>query len=153
VKLPFLWSNQSHKLLRTHSTQDWKQHPFNTFYLQPDYRSSTNTWNGRINLLWKWDWLHSHSTLLCTRRHFKWQKLFYSNKWIRICLQLTNKLVKLFESPPSAICKELADWLVTTLQEIIDTYKRQWGKWKDIINQDKFWSRYRETSDHFENSW
>ena len=44
------------------------------------------------------------------------------------------------------VCKKLADWLITTLQNIIDTSKRQWRKQKDIINQDKLWSRHHETS-------
>jgi len=73
----------------------------------------------------------------------------------RICLQLAKEMVKLFGSPPSVICKELADWLITTLQEIIDTCKRQRGKRKDTINQDKLWSKYHETtsSEGFKNSW
>ena len=72
----------------------------------------------------------------------------------RICLQLAKEMVKLFGSP-SAICKELADWLITTLQEVIETSKRQRGKRKDTINQEKLWSKYHETtsSDNFKESW
>ena len=40
----------------------------------------------------------------------------------RICLQIAKEMVKLFGSP-SVICKELADWLITTLQKVIETLK------------------------------
>ena len=71
-----------------------------------------------------------------------------------ICLQIAKEMVKVFGSP-SVVCKELADWLITTLQEIIETSKRQRGKRKDTINQEKLWSKYHETtsSDDFKKSW
>ena len=72
----------------------------------------------------------------------------------RICLQIAKEMIKTFGSP-SVKCKELADWLITTLQEITEASKRQRGKRKDTINQDKLWSKYHETtsSDNFKKSW
>ena len=70
------------------------------------------------------------------------------------CLKLADAMVKLFGSP-TVKCKEFGDWLITTLQEIIDTSRRQRGKKKDVINQEKLWSKYHQvtSSNSFKISW
>ena len=71
-----------------------------------------------------------------------------------ICLKLAETMVKGFGSP-SVKFKEFGDWLVTTLQEIIDTSRRQRGKKKDIINQEKLWNKYHQvtSSENFRICW
>ena len=71
-----------------------------------------------------------------------------------ICLKLADALVKGFGSP-SVKFNEFGDWLVITLQEIINTSQRQRGKKKDVINQEKPWSKYHQvtSSERFKISW
>lgn len=70
------------------------------------------------------------------------------------CLKLADTMVKMYGAP-TAKCKEFGDWLITTLQEIIDTSRRQQGKKKGIINQEKLWSKYHQitTSSNFKDTW
>ena len=70
------------------------------------------------------------------------------------CLKLADTMVKMYGAP-TVKCKEFGDWLITTLQEIIDTSRRQQGKKKGIINQEKLWSKYHQitTSSNFKDTW
>ena len=59
------------------------------------------------------------------------------------CLKLAEAMVKLSGSP-TVKCKEFGDWLITTLQEIIDMSLSQQGKKKGVIKQERVWSKYHQ---------
>ena len=59
------------------------------------------------------------------------------------CLKLAEAMVKLFGSS-TVKCKEFGDWLITTLQEIIDMSQSQQGKKKGVIKQERVWSKYHQ---------